>query len=580
MFFSVIVPVYNVAPYLRKCLDSLVHQTCKDKEIILVDDGSTDSSETICDEYAEQYPFVSVVHQENQGPSGARNTGIEKATGEWLSFVDSDDWVDTDIFERLQEYIIAMNADIYRFGNVYVKEDDDHNICMRKSSRKGTIMNIGDEETLFRCYLQNFGYFYSVWAGVYRHSIIREHHLRFVDTREIYFEDLLFNFQYVLHARKIVFLHDTPYKYRENRSDSITTITGGVEKLLYFVSFLEHAYQTTVEQGLTYFQQHFYKIYIKLLNFQVNKHTAGMDDAQVRQLLDKMSRSKLYRKCISQQLKEDGDTPTEERLWYRKSFGKKGRSALSWRLFLLSKRIKYAIKHAPQQPLEYAMCEEKNVAYAVNSKGACSSIIVSMLRRDDIRDDYSVFKPKVGQKILKKLLPIRDAGWFTFTFVRNPFARLVSCYESKYHEDKTKNSVSLHRNWHDFDYYLDGYIREDRGFEHFINQVMRIPYPMEDVHFCSQYHRFIGSDGQSLVNFIGKVENLEADYEPIRQKYGFDPLKHYNKVNYGDWRDYYTTKLAKKVYRKYKKDVKYFGYEDEYRDLLDYCKRKERKNMS
>ena len=88
---SVIVPVYNVEPYLRKSINSLVEQTYSNLEIILVDDGSTDGSEAICDEYADRYPHIKVIHQKNAGQSAARNAGIEMAAGEWIAFLDSDD---------------------------------------------------------------------------------------------------------------------------------------------------------------------------------------------------------------------------------------------------------------------------------------------------------------------------------------------------------------------------------------------------------------------------------------------------------------------------------------------------------
>ncbi len=576
MFFSVIVPVYNVESYLRKCLDSLVRQTCTDKEIILVDDGSTDSSGAICDEYAKMYDFVRVVHQENQGLSGARNTGIERATGEWLSFVDSDDWVDTDMLERLMGYIIATRGDMYRFGHERVHEDNAHNIFVRRQAYKGAILTPADEQALFRCYVKNLVAFMSAWGGVYRHSIIRDHHLRFVDTAEVYSEEVLFNFQYILHARKIVVLHDTPYHYRF-REGSLTSSITTEQRLLRTGTLLERAAQTVKKQGLVYFQQHFHEIYIALYSYQIGFLPKSMSDAQVRQLLDKLSRrSKLYRHCIRCVRQQDGDTPTVMRQWYASSFGKKGRSPIAWRAYLLMKSLRYAIKGMPPRNLAYTLCKEQRVAYVVNFKCACSTIIVSMMRRNDIQDDYSVFHAAARQGMYRFLPPINDKQWFTFTFVRNPFARLVSCYESKYHDDKTRNGDAIRRGYLDFDYYLDGYIREDEGFARFVEKIVRIPYPLADYHFCSLYHRLIGSEGKPLVDFIGKVEHLEADYEPIRRKYGFAPLQHYNKVDYGDWRDYYTTKLAKKVYRKYKKDVQYFGYEEEYRDLLDYCARKEK----
>ena len=100
---SVIVPVYNVKDYLEECLDSLVNQTCKDKEIILVDDGSTDGSGRICDSYAEKYKEVRVVHKENGGVSAARNTGIEQASGDSLMFVDADDRIHPQMLQVYEE---------------------------------------------------------------------------------------------------------------------------------------------------------------------------------------------------------------------------------------------------------------------------------------------------------------------------------------------------------------------------------------------------------------------------------------------------------------------------------------------
>lgn len=98
---SVIVPIYNVEPYLRQCLDSIVNQTYRNLEIILVDDGSPDNCGAICDEYAEKDERIFVVHKQNGGLSAARNDGIARATGEWITFVDSDDWCDTDYYEQL-----------------------------------------------------------------------------------------------------------------------------------------------------------------------------------------------------------------------------------------------------------------------------------------------------------------------------------------------------------------------------------------------------------------------------------------------------------------------------------------------
>lgn len=100
---SVVVPVYNVASYLEQCLDSVVNQTYKNLEIILVDDGSTDGSGAICDRYAEKDSRIQVIHKENGGLSSARNVGLERITGEWALFVDSDDWIELNTLELLFE---------------------------------------------------------------------------------------------------------------------------------------------------------------------------------------------------------------------------------------------------------------------------------------------------------------------------------------------------------------------------------------------------------------------------------------------------------------------------------------------
>ena len=116
VLISVIVPVYNVEPYLRKCLDSIVGQTYSDLEILIIDDGSTDGSGKICDEYAAQYERIQVFHTENKGLSCARNLGLDNANGDWIGFVDSDDWIELDMYEALIRKAKETGADIVECG--------------------------------------------------------------------------------------------------------------------------------------------------------------------------------------------------------------------------------------------------------------------------------------------------------------------------------------------------------------------------------------------------------------------------------------------------------------------------------
>ncbi len=590
MFFSVIVPVYNVASYLRLCLESLVNQTCTDFEIIVVDDGSTDGSGMICDEYAERHSSLTVIHQENQGLSGARNTGLKEAKGEWISFVDGDDWADPDMLEILEGHILASGADMYQMGYEMTEEDGGH-LNEALLIQKDSLFSFSDEKEKFRFYFNDFTKTVRVWGGAYRKSIILEHRLSFVDTEQVYAEDLLFNFQYMLYGQKIVYLHDQSYHYRK-RQGSLTESTG-FEKRLPRVGLLSEIFYHTVEkEHLSYFQKNYFHLYFKILNRFIQRDGKELNDAQLRQMLDSLSERQLQQSWMKQ-IRAHGylfHKYAKNRVWYASFFGseayerrqKRREKILNWarerqvfwQIWFLYQNIRHILSDTTEFPPRF-MCDlSQKVAYLSVPKAACTSITVSIMKREDIPDDYSAFRIR---RPLTYERPPSGEKWFIFTFVRNPFARLVSCYESKFHTDKEKNSSAKERGYFDFDEYLHGYLKADRGFSYFINQIIKIPWRLDNPHFCSQYQRIVWKDGKPMADFIGKFENLEADYEPIRAKYGFSPLKIYNKSGHGDWRDYYTTDLAKKVYKKYKKDVQYFGYEDEYRDLLNYCKEKERK---
>ncbi len=586
--FSIVVPVYNVEPFLRQCLDSLICQTYDDKEIIIVDDGSTDGCAEICDEFASAYDGVSVIHQNNQGLSAARNAGMANARGEWIVFADSDDWVEPDFLELLQAHILASKTDLCHVSYDVVNELGD-DINEKKTENNDLIYSFPNEKQRFDFYFEIMMQTVRVWGSAYRRNIIEEYGLQFVDTEKVYSEDLLFNFQYILHARSVVYAKDVLYYYRK-REGSLTDITGFEKRLIRTENLAEIAYDTVLTEDLPLFRSDFYRIYFKMMNRIIQRDAAGLSDEKVRQVLDLLNSREFHRNCM-EQIRGDANSLrkyTKGRLWYRETFGasksvrkqeilqklknEARKNQLIWQLYFLYKNTRYALKGITSFPPVFLRDTEHRVAYLSMSKAACSSISVSMLRRDDIPDDYTIF---IIRKPYCSNVPVTEEGWFTFTFVRNPFARLVSCYESKFHTDPLMNKNALRRKSLDFDNYLHGYMKRDEGFPAFINQVVSIPWRLDNNHFCIQYRKITDENGNLLVDYIGKFENLSEEYEPIREKYDFAPLRTYNKSKHGDWRDYYTTDLAKKVYRKYKKDVQYFGYEQEYRDLLSYCRQKE-----
>lgn len=183
---SVIVAVYNVEPYIRQCLDSLVSQTFRDIEIILVDDGSPDNCGAICDEYAAKDPRIKVIHKENGGVATARNAGLAAVTGEWLTFVDPDDWCDEDYFAKALQELEKTDVDIVCRGG-YIREDK------YGSKPRQVILKpfyFTSVEDTYKLMLRCFSYYpldciaahegiMVVWGKYYRVSFLRANDLRF-----------------------------------------------------------------------------------------------------------------------------------------------------------------------------------------------------------------------------------------------------------------------------------------------------------------------------------------------------------------------------------------------------------------
>ena len=172
MKVSVIIPVYNVEQYLKVCLDSILCQDFSDYEILLIDDGSKDSSPAICDEYAQKYSHVQVIHQENKGQGGARNTGIRAAKGEFLLFVDSDDSLKSGALRAVYEAAAAQDADVAVFGMDCVDEQG-RVTATRTPTESGTVV-LQDNSLTFTFFKDSY-----VWNKLYRRSLLAENGIVF-----------------------------------------------------------------------------------------------------------------------------------------------------------------------------------------------------------------------------------------------------------------------------------------------------------------------------------------------------------------------------------------------------------------
>lgn len=214
---SVIVPVYNIEKYLNDCIDSLINQTYKNIEILLIDDGSKDNSGNICDEYAQKDSRIKVIHQENGGLSKARNTGLDNASGEYIMFCDSDDLFTPIACEVLLNEIESKNAD-YVIAN-YQNCDEDgtlwHNPVFDKEKFKNFRLSIKDYIHSF--YIMNSG----VWNKIFRKSFIDKLNLRFIEKLPA--EDAMFTTYCFIKAKSVYYINDIVYLYRQREGDSIST---------------------------------------------------------------------------------------------------------------------------------------------------------------------------------------------------------------------------------------------------------------------------------------------------------------------------------------------------------------------
>ena len=200
---SIIVPVYKVEKYLRRCLDSIVNQTFTDWECILVDDGSPDDSGKICDEYAEKDRRFKIIHQENQGVSAARQKGLDNCIGEYVIHTDPDDWVESKYLEELFNCIVSENADmvICDFERIYQHKT-------KKYSQKPTSLNHND----IICDILEDKLWGILWNKLIKRECFIKYNLRFIKTMSLW-EDMYIICSLLLNDIKVAYLPKVLYHY-------------------------------------------------------------------------------------------------------------------------------------------------------------------------------------------------------------------------------------------------------------------------------------------------------------------------------------------------------------------------------
>ena len=217
--FSVIIPVYNVEPYLRECIDSALSQTFADFELIIVDDGSPDKCGSIIDEYAKRDSRIRVIHKPNGGLSSARNAGLDIATGKYIYFCDSDDVMLSTLLETVYPEM-ESGYDMVVFNNHVIPPKEKKQKLLIQERTKITLENDEDRYRFIIGPLRRAKIRWEVWNRCFRREVIEKWHIRFADNNSIFAEDFYFVFCYVAHISKILLIPDILYDYRI-RDDSI-----------------------------------------------------------------------------------------------------------------------------------------------------------------------------------------------------------------------------------------------------------------------------------------------------------------------------------------------------------------------
>ena len=222
---SVLVPIYNVEKYLEECLTSLANQTLKDIEIICINDGSTDNSPRILQKYAKKYSNFIVINKKNSGYGDSMNRGLEKASGEYIGIVESDDFIESDAFEKLYKLARETRADIVKANYYYHSKNGDALHRVIKNQKLNASLSLADDDSIF---LEEPG----IWSAIYRRDFLNKNKICFRTTPGASYQDTGFHFKSFCAAKRIVY---TDKAYLHYRIDNANSSVKSLEKVNYVV---------------------------------------------------------------------------------------------------------------------------------------------------------------------------------------------------------------------------------------------------------------------------------------------------------------------------------------------------------
>lgn len=285
MLISIVIPVYNVEKYLCQCIDSVLAQDYKNIEIILVNDGSTDDSGKICDKYAEAHSNITVVHKKNAGLGMARNTGLEHVTGKFVTFLDSDDYIEPDLVSNLYKGIVDNNVDMCKSG--FIRITDQKEILAKVAYDNQIFEGEGAKNELLPRMIgsqpdRKDSIEMCVCAAMYNFEIIKNNNLKFPSERQYISEDLVFNIDYMQFANGACTISYVGYNYRLNVSSLTQRYREDrFEAYVFFYKALEKKmFELKYSEDIKLRLQRMFFIYMKMTISQEKKQVSKFSSKQ------------------------------------------------------------------------------------------------------------------------------------------------------------------------------------------------------------------------------------------------------------------------------------------------------------
>ncbi len=289
---SIIVPIYKVEKYLEECIESLIRQTYSNIEILLIVDGSPDNSAAICEKAAKKDSRIRYIYQENAGVSVARNNGIEKANGEYLLFVDGDDWCDDKLVELLWKNANTYHSDVSMCGyyqNTAEKEE-------KKSFFEKDKVFKNDKLTLLKACFSTFGV---PWSKLYKKSFLLKHHLTFVPNLKR-MQDSIFNLNVFHHAEICSYIDQPLYHYRMFNESVTNKYSEKADEVAYAIieettKFIQTSKQLELDP---YCQMRTIYLLNDIIKLKYLPQQAGLTSKQIKEEIKKKIKEPVFRKAI------------------------------------------------------------------------------------------------------------------------------------------------------------------------------------------------------------------------------------------------------------------------------------------